>query len=250
MTLFRRGIVFLVAALVIPAASAGQQTCVDRDLLYRLDGNDLVWNDVRAVSTRRFSSGRADSVLSGRPPLRPCRRPPTGKLGRERRRTRRIPVSLWNSVGRSPCLRARWQSRAVVHLRVHGRSETDRHASGLWNASQFSALDPSGWGDTVLLGLSVPMGNERSIIARSFGASAGEDPVGQDTVIVYPQTTATKLRLTAPGAPSLTPSASLLAEPALDARNRGRGVLARTGFRSQDSGSRRRPDVGGFVGAR
>ncbi len=63
-------------------------------------------------------------------------------------------------------------------------------------------LDRAG-GDRVLFGLSVPMGNERSIIARSFGPSASEDPVHQDTVIVFAQRTAT-LRLTAEGAPGLT----------------------------------------------
>ena len=28
-----------------------EQACVDRDLVYRINGNDLVWSDVRAVST-------------------------------------------------------------------------------------------------------------------------------------------------------------------------------------------------------
>lgn len=50
MAVSRRWGVFLLAALVTPAPSAGQQTCVDRDRLHRFDGDDLVWSDVRAVS--------------------------------------------------------------------------------------------------------------------------------------------------------------------------------------------------------
>ncbi len=204
MTLSRRCIVFLVAALVMPAASAGQQTCVDRDLVYRLDGNDLVWNDVRAVSTD-------DSLLVVLTESSPAVH--LFDLADGRRR------GSWGGSGEGP---GEFQSASGVVL-------VGRHVYALdSNQGRLSIFEFSGdlertvtlrdfgmppnfprWlhragGDTVLFGLSVPMGNERSIIARSFGASSDEDPLGQDTVIVYPATTATRLRLTAPGAPGLT----------------------------------------------
>ncbi len=55
----------LAAVLAAPAASTGQQTCSDRDLLYHLDGNDLVWGDIKAVST----NGALLVVLTGSFPV-------------------------------------------------------------------------------------------------------------------------------------------------------------------------------------
>ena len=56
-------------------------------------------------------------------------------------------------------------------------------------------------GDPALFDLAEPMGDERIVIARTFATNADEESVRQDTVIVYPRSTATRLRLTAPGAP-------------------------------------------------
>ncbi len=203
MARFRRCIVFLVAALVIPAAGAGQQTCVDRDLAYRLDGNDLVWNDVRAVSAD-------DSLLVVLTESYPVVH--LFDLADGRRR------GSWGGSGQGP---GEFQSASGIVL-------VGRHVYALdGNQGRLSIFEFTGdlkrtvtlrdfgmppnfprWihragGDTVLLGSSVPMGNERSIIARSFGASANEDPVRQDTVVVYRPRTTT-LRLTAPGAPGLS----------------------------------------------
>lgn len=203
MPLSQRCILFLAAALVMPAAIAGQQTCVDRDLFYRLDGNDLVWDDVRAVSTN-------DSLLVVLTQSYPAVH--LFDLADGRRR------GSWGRSGEGP---GEFQSASGVVL-------VGRHVYALdGNQGRLSIFEFTGdlertvalrdfgmppnfprWlyragGDTVLFGASVPMGNERSIIARSFGASADEDPVGQETVITYPQRTA-DLRLTAPGGPGLT----------------------------------------------
>lgn len=189
------------------------QACVDRDLVYRIDGNDLVWSDVRAVSTD-------DSllvVLTGSYPVVHL-----FDLADGSRR------GSWGRSGQGP---GEFQSASGVAL-------VGRHVYALdGNQGRLSIFEFTGdlvrtvalrdfgmppnfpWllhragGDTVLFGLSVPMGDERSIIARSFGASADEDPVGQETVIVYPKTTATRLRLTAPGAPSLTLSPPYWPDP-------------------------------------
>ncbi|MXY07404.1 MAG: 6-bladed beta-propeller, partial [Rhodothermaceae bacterium] len=49
---FRACVTLVAAMLVAPVLSVeGQKTCIDRELQYRLDGDDLLWNNVRAVST-------------------------------------------------------------------------------------------------------------------------------------------------------------------------------------------------------
>jgi len=178
--------------------------CVDRDLVYRIDGNDLVWSDVRAVSTD-------DSllvVLTGSYPVVHL-----FDLADGSRR------GSWGLSGQGP---GEFESASGVAL-------VGRHVYALdGNQGRLSIFEFTGdlvrtvplrdfgmppnfprrlhraGGDTVLFGSSVPMGNERSIIPLSFGASADEDPVGQETLVDYPRTTATRLRLTAPDAPSFT----------------------------------------------
>lgn len=195
----------LGAVLAAPAASHGQQTCPTRDLAYRLDGDDLVWSEVRAVSAN-------DSllvVLTGSDPVIHLFELSDGSLR-----------GSWGRSGEGP---GEFQSRTDVALvggHVYALDGNQRRLSifditgdlvrsvGL---QDFGLLDyrprrlDRADGGGVLLGLSVPMGNERIIIARSFGASASEDPARQDTVIVYPARTAT-LRLTAEGSPSYTAS--------------------------------------------
>ena len=193
----------LTVVLVAPVITVGgQQICVDRDLQYRLDGDDLLWNNVRAVSTDDHNL----FVLTVSSP-----------------RIHRFDLAdgthlgSWGQTGQGP---GEFQSSSgitlvgehVYALDGNGRLSIFEFTGDLVRTVPLREFGMSpnsaGWlgrggDDMVLFGLSVPMGNERSIIARSFGASAGEDPIRQDTVIVFPARTAT-LRLTAPGAPSYT----------------------------------------------
>lgn len=194
----------VTVALASPTGGAGQQACVDRDPLYRLDGNALVWSDVRAVDAN-------DSLLvvltDSYPVVHLFALGDGGHLG------------SWGSRGEGP---GEFQVSSGVALVGGHVYVLDRNLGRLTifgftgdvartvNLRDFG-MPPNfpRWlhqaaGDTVLLGLSVPMGNERTIIARQFGASGSEDPLRQDTVIVYPRTTSTQLRLTAPGSPGLT----------------------------------------------
>ena len=201
---FRACVTLVAAMLVTPVLSVvGQQTCIERDLQYRLDGDDLLWNNVRAVSTDDHNL----FVLTLSSP-----------------RIHRFDladgthVRSWGQRGQGP---GEFQSSSGITLVGEHVYALDSN-QGRLSIFEFTGdlvrtvalrefgMPPNsaGWlgragDDTVLFGLSVPMGNERSIIARSFGASAGEDPIHQDTVIVFPARTAT-LRLTAPGAPSFT----------------------------------------------
>lgn len=211
--IFRGFIALFTVMLLAPVITVGgQQICVNRDLQYRLDGDDLLWNNVRAVSTdddnlfvltlsspriHRFDLSDGNHLLS------------------------------WGQRGQGP---GEFQASSGITL-------VGEHVYVLdGNQGRLSIFELTGelvrtiplqrfgmppnfprWlyratGDTVLFGLSVPMGNERMIIARSFGASASEDPIHQDTVIVFPART-TSLRLTAPGAPSLTLSPPYSPEP-------------------------------------
>ena len=202
MVLFRYHIVLLTAVLVTPAATVAQQTCFDRDPLYRLDGNDLVWSEVRAVS----ADDSLLVVLTGSYPVIHLFELADGTHRQSWGRSGEGPGEFQSSTGvalvgphvyvldgnqgRLSIFEFRGDLVRTVSLRNLGMSTLPIR------------LDRAG-GDTVLFGLAVPMGNERTIIARSLGASANEDPVRQNTVIVYPRRTAT-LRLTAPGAPGLT----------------------------------------------
>ncbi len=203
MAQFWRASFFLLAALATPSVSAGQQACVDHDPLYRLDGDDLVWSDVRLVS----ADDSLLVVLTGSYPVIHLFELANGSLR-----------GSWGRSGEGP---GEFQSRTDVALvggHVYALDGNQRRLSifditgdlvrtvslqdfGLLDYLP-RRLDRAGGGD-VLLGLSVPMGNERTIIARSFGATASEDPARQDTVIVYPARTTT-LRLTAEGSPSYT----------------------------------------------
>ncbi len=210
---YGRRVALVTAMLVIPALTVeAQQTCVDRDSLYRLDGDDLLWHNVRAVSadaTHLF-------VLTQTSP-----------------RIHRFDLTdgthlqSWGQDGEGP---GEFRSSSGItlvgdHLFVldgnQGRLSIFEVTGDLVRtvALQKFGMPPMfprrihrARGDTVLFGLSVPMGNERSIIAQPFGASATEDLVHQDTVIVYPGRTAT-LRLTAEGAPGLTLSPPYLPNP-------------------------------------
>ena len=201
MVSYRCRIVLLTAVLATPAASAGQQTCVERDPLYRLDGNDLLWSDVRAVSTD-------DSllvVLTGSYPAIHLFDLADGT----RRRS-------WGRSGDGP---GEFRTSSSVALVGHHVYVLDSRQGRLsifeltGDVVRTVALRDFGMppnfpyrlhragGDTVLFGLGVPMGDEKTIIARSFGANANEDPVRQDTVIVFPRTTATPLHFTTRGGP-------------------------------------------------
>ena len=201
MALFRRCIVFIVAVLATPGLGAAQQTCVDRDLLYRLDGHDLDWSDLRAVS----SDGPLLVVLSGSYPVihlfaDGTHRRSWGRSGEgpgEFRSTSGV-----TSVGRHVYALDGNQGRLSVFEFMGDLVRTVSLRDFGMSGNLARRLHRAG-GDRFLIELAVPMGNERTIIARAFGASAAEDPVRQDTVHVYPRRTAT-LRLTAPGSPGLT----------------------------------------------
>lgn len=200
---FASCIALITTVIGTPGDSAGQQTCTDRNPLYRLDGDDLLWVNVRAVST----DDNHLFVLSLSSP-----------------RIHRFDLAdgthlqSWGQDGEAP---GEFQSSSDIalvgdHVYVldgnRGRLSIFKVSGELVRTVALQnfgmppnfprRLDRAG-GDRVLIGLSVPMGNEESIISRSFGASASEDPAHQDTVIVYPKRTAT-LRLTAQGAPGLT----------------------------------------------
>lgn len=210
MVLVRTGAVLLAAVLATPALGAGQQTCVDRDLLYRLDGHDFDWSDLRAVS----SDGPLLVVLSGSYPVIHL------FAGGTHRRS-------WGRSGEGP---GEFRSTAgVTSVGRHvyaldgnlGRLSVFEYTGDLVRTVSLRDIGLSGYlarrlhrdgGGTVVLGLAVPMGNERVIVARSLGASADEDPVRRDTVHVYPRRTST-LRLTAPGAPGLTLSPPYSPDP-------------------------------------
>ena len=206
MTLFRRCAVLLLAALLTPALSAGQQTCVDRDRLYRLDGDDLVWSDVRAVS----ADDSPLVVLTGSYPAIHLFELADG--------THR---QSWGGEGEGP---GEFQSATGVALvgghvyaldRSQGRLSIFQVTGDLIRTVRLQEFGISPnvarrieWcgGETVLLELSVPMGESRAIVAHAIGIDPDEESVRRDTVIVYPRRTAT-LRLTAPGSPSYTASA-------------------------------------------
>ncbi len=203
MILFRCCIILLMVVLVTPVLSSGQQACVDRVPLYRLDGDDLLWSDVREVSTN-------DSLLVVLTGSYPVIHLFDLSDGSQR--------GSWGQRGQGP---GEFQGRSGVALigdhiytldASQNRLSIFEFTGDLVRTARLQdfGISPNaatrldrGVGETVLLELSVPMGNERTIIVRSFGASANEDPVRQDTVIVFPKWTAT-LRLTAPGAPSYT----------------------------------------------
>ena len=177
--------------LVAPVLSVeGQQPCIERDLQYRLDGDDLLWNNVRAVSTDDHNL----FVLTVSSP-----------------RIHRFDLTdgthlrSWGQRGQGP---GEFQSSSGItlvgeHVYVldsnQGRLSIFELAGDLVRTiplqrnSECLPISLTGsiglLDDTVLFGLSVPMGNERWIIARSFGASASEDPIHQDTVIVFPART-------------------------------------------------------------
>ena len=225
-----------------------EQACVDRDLVYRIDGDDLVWSDVRAVSTDDSllvvltgsypvvhlfdladGSRRGSWGLSGQGPGEFESATGVALVGRHI-------YALDSNQGRLSIFEVTGDLVRTVTLRDFGMPPNfprRLHRAG---------------GDTVLFGSSIPMGNERSIIALSLGASGDEDPVGHERLIDYPRTTATRLRLTAPERAEFYSATSVLAGPAMDARFRRRGALAGTGFRGQDSGSRRRAEVGRHAG--
>ena len=203
MALFRRCVVFLLPALVTPAVTAGQQTCVDRDRLYRFDGNDLVWSDVRGVSAN-------DSllvVLTGSYPAIHLFELADGTHLRSWGRSGEGPGEFQSAtgvalVGRHVYALGANQVRLSIFEFTGDLLRTVRLRDFGMSSYRPRRLELAE-GDTVLLEGFVPMANERIIIARSFGAGANEDSVRRDSVIVYPQRTA-NLRLTAPGAPGLT----------------------------------------------
>ena len=203
MALFRRCAAFCLVALLTPALSAGQQTCVDRDLLYRLDGDDLVWSDVRAVSAN-------DSllvVLTGSYPAIHLFELADGAHLRSWGRSGEGPGEFQSAtgvalVGRHVYALGADQVRLSIFEFTGDLLRTVRLRDFGLSSYRPRRLELAE-GDTVLFEGFVPMANERIIIARSFGAGGNEDSVRRDSVIVYPQRT-TNLRLTAPGAPGLT----------------------------------------------
>ena len=203
MALFRRCVFFLLAALVTPAPSAGQQTCVDRDRLHRFDGDDLVWSDVRAIS----SNDSLLVVLTGSYPAIHLFKLAGGAHLRSWGRSGEGPGEFQSAagvalVGRHVYALGADQVRLSIFEFTGDLLRTVSLRDFGMSSYRPSRLE-SAEGDTLLFQGFVPMANERIILARSFGAGANEDSVRRDSVIVYPARTAS-LRLTAPGAPSLT----------------------------------------------
>lgn len=196
----------LIAALAAPAASSTQQVCTERDALYRLDGEALVWSGVRAAS----SDGSLLAVLTESfPAVHLFALADGGRRGG------------WGGSGEGPGEFQEATGIALVEHRVHVLDGGQRrlsifdstgalvrtvnlHDAGL--APYYPRRLERAEADAILFDLAEPMGDERIIIARTFAASADEESARQDTVLVYPRTTATRLRLTAPGAPGLTVS--------------------------------------------
>lgn len=187
----------LSAALAVPAASVGQQTCTDRDALYRLDGGDFVWSDVRAVS----SDGSQLVVLTESYPVVHLFDLTDGGW-----------QGSWGRSGQGPGEFLEATGVALVGRHLYVLDGTQRRLSifettgtvvqtiNLQDAYYPRRLDGGGRG-TVLFDLSQPMGNERVIVARTVGAGTRADWARQDTVITYPRSSVARVRLTAPGAP-------------------------------------------------
>ena len=168
----------------------------------RIDGEDLLWSDVRAVSTD-------DSllvVLTGSYPVVHLFDLADGSLR-----------GSWGRSGEGPGEFLESTGVAVVGRHLYVLDGSQRRLSifestgelvrtvNLQNAGM-GAYYPrrlgGAVGDPALFDLAEPMGDERIVIARTFAPNADEESVRQDTVIVYPRSTATRLRLTAPGAPN------------------------------------------------
>lgn len=202
MVQLRAGFVF--AAMLSAPVAVGQESCVDRDLLYQFDGDSLVWSDVRAVSSD-------DSLL-----VVLTESYPVLHLFDLAEGTRR---QSWGRDGQGP---GEFQGSTGVAL-------VDGHVYALDGPQgRLSIFEPSGklvrtirledfgmppnhprhlargGGILLLFRLSVPMGTERAIIARTVGVHAGEDPLPQDTVIVYSWATAGQIRLSAQGSPPVS----------------------------------------------
>lgn len=188
----------LSAALAVPATSAGQQTCTDRDPLYRFDGTDLVWSGVKGVS----SDGSLLVVVTESYPAVHL-----FDLADGRRR------GSWGRSGEGPGEFEDVNGVALADGRVYVLDGGQRRLSIFDSTGDLARtvnlrggyyprrLDRGG-GATVLFDLSEPMGEERVIVARAVGASANEEWVRQDTVISYARSSVARLHLTAPGAPS------------------------------------------------
>ena len=196
----------LIAALAAPATSTAQQACIERDPLYRLDGEALVWRGVTAAS----SDGTLLVVLTESSPVVHL-----FVLADGSRR------GSWGRSGEGPGEFLEATGIALVETHLHVLDGSQRRLSIFESTGALvrtvnlldAGLPPyyprrleRTQGDPALFDLSEPMGDERIIIARTFPASADEESVRQDTVLVYPRTTATRLRLTAPGAPGLSVS--------------------------------------------
>ena len=207
-----RSVVAVVAMLAaVPQAGTGQ-VCVDLDALHRFDGDSLVWTDVRAVSAD-------DSLLVVLTDSDPVLHSFDLVGGTWR--------GSWGSQGDGP---GEFRSSTGVVLADHyiyALDGTQARLSVFDFAGElvrtvalnefgiprdFSKRLKRAGGNKLLFLVTEPMGDESVVIARSFGASASEDPVGQDTVTTYQRATEL-LRLTAPGSPSWTTPPPYLALP-------------------------------------
>ena len=188
----------LATALAAPTVTVGQETCADRDPLYRFDGHDLVWSGVKGVS----SDGSQLVVVTESYPVVHIFDLADGSRG-----------GSWGRSGQGPGEFQEATGVALVDGRVYVLDGTQRRLSIFESSGDLvrtvNLLDgyyprrvDRGGGGTVLFDLSEPMGDERIIVARTVGASADEVWARQDTVISNARSTVPRLRLRAPGAPS------------------------------------------------
>ena len=192
----------LAVVIAAPGVGTGQQRCVDRDAIYHFDGDALLWSDVRAIS----SDGSVLAVLTGSYPVIHLFDLAEGSLR-----------GSWGLSGEGPGEFRGSTGVALVGRHVYAVDGRQRRLSifefsgNLVHTVTLRDLEMPDHvpirfdraGEMLLFGLSMPMGNERTVVARSFGVGANEDAGRRGTVIVYPTRTTT-LRLTAPGAPGLS----------------------------------------------
>ena len=199
----------LAAALAAPTVTVGQETCADRDPLYRFDGNDLVWSGIKEVS----SDGSLLVVVTESYPVVHLFDLADG----DRR-------GSWGRSGQGPGEFQEATGVALVGGRLYVLDGSQRRLSIFESSGDLvrtvNLLDgyyprrlERGGDGTVLFDLSEPMGDERIIVARTVGASADEDWARQDTVISYARSTVARVRLRAPGAPSYRVSPPYSAAP-------------------------------------
>ena len=199
---FVRSAALLAAGLAAPVVSAGQQTCANHDLLYRLDGGTLLWTDVKGVSTN-------DSllvVLTESDPVIHLFDLADGTRYRSWGRRGEGPGEFRTStgielVGRHVYALDTNQERLSIFELTGELVRTVRLQDFGVTPPQSSVRLERTEGEAILIGMGEIMGTERIITAQTIRTNPAEDS-SQDTVAIYQYSTAPVLHLAAEGAPS------------------------------------------------